>query len=586
MATPSSAHASTGQEQHTPLACFLQRERAHPDAVYLTQPYPDGAVVDYSWAEVGDQARRIAAYLQSLRLQAGSRIALLGRNSAHWIMADLAIMMAGHVSVPLYATQSAQAVRQILQHSGAQALFIGKLDGSADNWPAIAPELPEGLQLIGLPLSPRRDIPQWQDLITRHAPLLQVHEPRPGELCTIMYTSGSTGVPKGVMHSHGGVMAMVPAAEDALGMGASDRMVSYLPLAHVAEREVVEMCSLYFGFRVYFCNSVASFVADLHRARPTIFFSVPRLWIKFQQAVNEKLPPAKQRLLFALPLLSRLVKRRIVRGLGLDHARIAVTGSAPLPPAVVDWYRGLGLEMLEGYGMTEASITHVTRVGQFRSGYVGAPLRGVETRIAADGEIQIRTPGLMLGYYRQPEESAQCVLPDGYYRTGDCGEIDAQGRLRLVGRIKEQFKTSRGEYVVPAPIELLLGDDPRVEAVCVSGSGLPQPFALLMLAEETRHALQRDPALRKSMAHEFTALMARVNARLASYSRLACLVVVAEPWSVDNGLLTPTLKIRRAAIDARYLPQAEAWLAAGEPVVWEDAMAADATPAGTALARA
>lgn len=555
----------------TLLHCFLKWEREKPQAIYLTQPYPDGQVRDYSWAEVGQQARRMAAYLQDLQLPPASKIALLGKNSAHWIIADLAIMMAGHVSVPLYPTLSGAAARYILEHSEARLLFLGKLDGNSDNWPAVAADWPDDLPLIGLPLAPRRDIPQWDSLLEHSAPLQHIRLPDAEQLCTIAYTSGSTGQPKGVMHSYRSMLAAGQAMHGAIGASGAERMLSYLPLAHVAERAVVEATSLYFGFRVFFSNSLATFVEDVKRARPTIFFSVPRLWTRFYLAVNQKISPAAQTWLLALPLLSRLYKQRILSGLGLDQTRVALTGSAPLAPDILAWYRRLGLELLDVYGMSENfGISHVSRPGQVRPGYVGTCLQGVEARIDPHGELLVKSPGQMLGYYKLPGQSAHDLLPDGFFRTGDRGEFDQAGRLRITGRVKELFKTSGGKYVAPAPLESRLASHPQLEAACVTGPGCRQPFALLLPAPDVRQAAWHDPAARARLTGQFQHLLAQVNAGVESHEKLACLVLVRETWTIENGFLTPTLKIKRDAIERHYLAQAPAWQASGQAVIWEE----------------
>ncbi|KQZ79301.1 AMP-binding acetyl-CoA synthetase [Rhodanobacter sp. Root561] len=549
---------------------FQVWERERPDAIYLTQPFPDGRVIDYSWAEVGVQARCVAAYLRSLQLPPLSSIAILGKNSAHWVIADLAIMMAGHVSVPRYPTLSAETARYVIDHSEARLLFVGKLDGSSDNWPSIEAMLPPDLPLLGLPMTPRADIPQWDDVIARHAPLQQVHDANPGELCTIVYTSGSTGQPKGVMHSYRSMMSPGAAFIEMIPITPADRLLSYLPLAHVAERAIVEANSLYFGLHVYFCNSLDSFVHDIQRARPTIFFSVPRLWTKFQHGVNAKLSPSKQRLLFALPLISGLVKRKILRGLGLDQVRIAITGSAPLAPAIIAWYRHLGLKLLDGYGMSENfAISHGCRPEDVKIGCVGTCLRGVQARIADNGELQIKSPGQMMGYFKLPELTAQTLLPDGFFCTGDRGEIDTDGRLRITGRVKDLFKTARGKYVAPAPIENRLGNHPALENVCVTGPGQPQPFALLQLSAEAQQDVDAEPGLRDALDAEFAALLGQLNANAEHHEMLGYAVVIKAPWTAENGMLTPTLKIKRAAIEDRYLGNADAWLAMGRKVIWE-----------------
>ena len=547
----------------TLLDCLLHWERTTPDAVYLTQPLADGRSVDFSWAQVADQARRMAAHLGALALPPRSQIALLGKNSAHWIMADLAIWMAGHVSVPLYPTLSADTARFILEHSEARLLFIGKMD---ELWPPLESAVPASLPCIALPLSPLHGkVPQWDEIIARTPPLVSVVRRGRGELATIIYTSGSTGLPKGVMISFGAMMETVRHGARMLRVGRDDRMLSYLPLAHAAERALVESPSLYHGCRVYFAWSLGSFVQDLRRARPTIFFSVPRLWTKFYQGVCETLPPSRQKLLFRLPLISGLVRRRILAQLGLQHVRVALTGSAPLAPALLRWYRALGLELLEGYAMSENfSYSHTSLPGDARIGYVGRPNPGVEQRISEDGEVQVKSPSTMLGYFKNPRLSAEAMTADGFLRTGDMGELDGEGRLRITGRIKDLFKTSKGKYVAPVPIENRLAEHPRIEAVCVTGAGQPQPFALLMLSAESL-ARRWDAAL----ATELRTLLHQVNAALEEHEKLDYLVVVKEPWTMDNGLLTPTMKIRRNVLESRYLSQADHWRKTGRPVIWE-----------------
>ncbi|MDB5974479.1 MAG: AMP-binding acetyl-CoA synthetase [Nevskia sp.] len=550
----------------TLLGCFQHWEKINPQRTYLTQPYPDGRVLDYSWAEVGDQARRMAAHLKSLELPPKSNIALLGKNSAHWIMADLAIWMAGHVTVPLYPTLNAATAKYVLAHSEARLLFLGKLDGKTDGWIEMQQGIPQDLPLIGLPMSPRPDVPQWDDLIAKHLPLRKLHDPQTDELATIVYTSGSTGQPKGVMHSFGSMMAVSAALSQMYKLTSEDRMLSYLPLAHVAERAAVESTSLYFGFRVYFSGGLDTFQQDLKRAQPTVFFSVPRLWTKFHQAINQKLSPSLQRLLFALPVVSRLFKNKLLRELGLNHVRAAITGSAPLPSDIIAWYRKLGLELLDCYGMSENfGVSHASRPGQVRIGYVGSPAPGVTCRIDDNGELLVKSPGQMLGYYKMPQKTVDDLTPDGYFRTGDRGEIDSQQRLRITGRVKELFKTSKGKYVAPVPIEQLLGNHPKLEAVCVTGQGQPQPFGLLLLSPEARQELNGNTAIQA----DFATLLQQVNGTLEGHERLDYLVVVKDPWNMENGFLTPTMKIKRGVIEERYLPMADRWLKAGQTVIWE-----------------
>ncbi|MGH8431930.1 MAG: AMP-binding protein, partial [Solimonas sp.] len=325
----------------------------------------------------------------------------------------------------------------------------------------------------------------------------------------------------------------------------------------------------YFGFHVYFAGDLSTFQADLKRARPTVFISVPRLWTKFYLAINEKISPRKQRILFHLPIVSRLLKRKILQEMGLDHVHTAATGSAPLPPHVIQWYRDLGLELLEAYAMSEDfGVSHANRPGQVRVGYVGVPAPGVEARVDDDGEVLVKSPGKMLGYYKLPELTRDSFTPDGYFRTGDRGEYDPQGRLKITGRVKELFKTSKGKYVAPVPIENKLGVHPKLEVSCVTGPGQPQPFALLMLSLEAQKE-RAGGGNRDTLNREFEALLGQVNATLEDHEQLDYLVVVKDQWTMENGYLTPTMKIKRNIIEERYLPRADGWLAERRKLIWE-----------------
>lgn len=550
--------------------CFMLWAETSPNTVYMTQPLEGGKTLEITWGEAANQVTRVANYLKSLNLPAHSSIGLLGRNSAHWILADLAVWMAGHVTVPLYPTLNAESAEYILQHSECKLLFLGKLDGKADGWNEIKTILPADLPLISLPLSPRSDVTQWSDLVAQHEPLQEITLPDTSAMATIVYTSGSTGRPKGVMHSFGTMCSVANGLRDTYKVNRDDRMLSYLPLAHVAERAVVETASLYFGFKVYFADNLATFQQDLQRAQPTIFFSVPRLWTKFYLAINEKLPPSKQRILFNIPILSGVIKRKILTQLGLDKVRLAITASAPLPPNILQWYRNIGLELLDVYGMTENyGYSHGSRPGEVRVGYVGHTNPGVEHRIADTGEVQVKSPGQMMGYYKAPDKTAEDMTDDGYLKTGDRGEIDEQGRLRITGRVKELFKTSKGKYVAPVPIEQKLNVHPKVEVICVTGPTQPQPFALFMLSLDATAELADGRLDKETLSNEFESLLKTVNATLEDHEQLDYVVVVKDQWTMENGFLTPTMKIKRNVIEERYLPHADEWVAMRKRVIWE-----------------
>jgi len=554
-------------------ALALQRlyhwEKTAPDRVALTQPMGGGVVRDYTWREVLDQSRRMAAHLRGLGLQPGDRIAILSKNTAHWLMSDFAIWLAGCVSVPLFPTLAPGTIRQILEHSESRLLFVGKLDG----WDHMKSGVPDGLPCISHPLAPQdaqESYPRWDDIAARTAPL-QGEPVRPGEeLATIIYTSGTTGAPKGVMHNFAAFAWVVQTALKRVPLDGSTRMLSYLPLSHVVERALVEHGQLASGMHVYFAESLETFAADIRRARPTVFFSVPRLWVKFQHGVLAKIPAAKLDRLLQLPIVRGLVRRKILTALGLQDCIFAAGGAAPMPPDLLRWYARIGLNLAEGYGMTEnLAATHITVPGQ-AIGTVGQTYDGVQCRLdPANGEIQIKSPATMLGYYKEPELTRRAFTDDGWMHTGDKGALDAAGNLKITGRVKDLFKTSKGKYVAPAPIEEKLVMHAAVEACCVTGANLGQPIGLLMLNDEAVRQLQV-PAGRAELEASLAELLQSTNRALDPHEQMACLVAMTEAWTVDNELITPTLKVKRNRIEDVFAAHFERWARMGREIVWHE----------------
>ncbi len=559
----------------TPDLLALQRlyhwERTSPDRITLSQPMGGGVVQDFTWAQVADQARRMAAYLQAQGWEPGSRVAILSKNCAWWLMSDLAIWMAGYVSVPLYPTLAADTVRHILTHSEAKACFVGKLDG----WAGMAPGIPEGMPCISYPLSPPDAVaayPGWDALCASTPPMAGQPTRPEDDLATLIYTSGTTGKPKGVMHTFGNFAWAISAGIQRIPMTQADRMLSYLPLAHVVERVLVEHGWLFTGKHLFFAESLDTFTSDVQRARPTIFFSVPRLWVKFQHGVHHKLPAPKLKLLLSLPLIGGIIRRKVLGALGLDQCRIAAGGAAPMPVELLAWYRRLGLPINEGYGMTEnLAVSHLTIPGQNQEGSVGPAYDGVQVRIASpSGEIQMRSPALMLGYYKEPTQTSEAMTEDGWLRTGDKGHIDDHGNLHVTGRVKDLFKTSKGKYVAPAPIEDRLVMHDSVEACVVTGANLGQPLGIVMLSPEETGRVHNE-ADRQGLEASLAAHLARVNVGLDPHEQLQCLVVVTTAWTVDNDVITPTFKVKRNRIEDLYAAHYERWEASGQRVIWHTA---------------
>ena len=549
-----------------PLARVYHWERAREERIFLTQPFGGGRLREWTWAQAVHEARRMAAYLKAQDWPPGSRVAILSRNCAWWIMADLAIWMAGDVSVPVYPSLKGQTVRHILEHSESKACFLGPTDEKE----IASCGVPSGVPCIFFPNGPTGTGPTWESVIASHPPIPASPMRPADDLATLIYTSGTTGKPKGVMHSFAAFSHFAKSAAELLGLTAEERFFSYLPLAHIVERSACEALGLRLGFRIFFTEGIETFLTDLRRARPTLFPSVPRLLLKFQQGVFQKMPKHRLDKLLGTPLVNRLVKKRILRQLGLHTARYAASGSAPLPVEILLWYRNLGLELFEGYGLTETLVTHIPEPGHVRPGYVGGAIDGVEVKLGENSELMIKSPMNMLGYYKDPQLTQDALTPDGFFRTGDLVHLDPDGQVKIIGRIKEQFKTSKGKYVAPAPIESELLAHPAVEACCVMGAGLPSAFAAVVLSPDARRGCA-GPDERKALEESLRAQMEAVNAQLDPHERLNFIAIVDGPWTIGNELITPTLKIKRAAVEGRYRPLIDQWESLNSPVVWESA---------------
>ncbi|MDO2948872.1 AMP-binding protein [Aeromonas simiae] len=542
-----------------PLEMLYHWERHSPERIYLRQTL-QRQYDDYSWFRVADETRRMVAALRALGMQPGDRIALLSKNCAQWFIADLALQMGGYVSVPIYPTANSDTIEYVLRHSEAKAIFVGKLD----DWQAQAHGVPEDLLRIAFPYPTMPAAQQWNELLAAHEPIKESPLQEPDALLSLVYTSGSTGKPKGAMLSVERYAWSCEKLVEAVGLTAADRGFSYLPLAHITERVYVYGGSLYSGATIAFPESLDTFIEDVKRCRPTVFISVPRLWAMFRSKIHEKLPPHKLALLLKIPLLSSLIKRKLREGLGLDKARVLGCGSAPVAPALLQWYHSIGLDITEAWGMTE-NHAYSTLNYPFRAdkiGTVGRAGPGVTIRISEEGEILCRCEGMMLGYYKDEQSSRAALDDDGWLHTGDMGKLDSEGYLTITGRMKDLFKTAKGKYVAPVPIEGMLGQEPLIEQLCVIGYGMPQPLALVQL---TAQAYQEERAVLERI---LDAARQKVNDRLEPHAKLRGLFVVKEQWNIENGVLTPTMKIRRHLLEQRYAELGHHW-PADRNVVWE-----------------
>lgn len=527
---------------------FCQYEKEKPNQLFLAEPV-NKQYQHFTWAKAGKEIRSIASYLQSTGLQKGDKVAILSKNCAHWIMSDIAIAMAGMVSVPLYPNITTEAVNEIIKHSEAKIIFVGKLDKPEE----IRKGIPENLIQISFPFYFNEGCLNWNDLVQSNTPLSGTPSIDAKDLACIVYTSGTTGQPKGVMHSFHAMSFAVQSFLDSNPPFNNEKFFSYLPLCHVAERMLVECGTVYTGSSVYFVESMESFSANLQYTQPTVFLAVPRIWEKMQEEILKKMPQQKLSRLLNIPIVSGIIKSAIKKKMGFAKCKYFYTGASPINKAVLVWFSTLGITIQEAYGMTENSaLSHVNRKHAAKFGTVGQSYPGVEVKLSEVNEVLVKSEANMLGYYKEPQLTAEMFEGD-WLKTGDEGSIDTEGYLTITGRIKDQFKTSKGKYVIPSNIESKVLVHPFVSQACVVGSGLPAPLLLCTLSEKATK--EEKPTIREQLSSFLTIM----NDQLEHHEQVAKIIVLKDEWTLENGILTPTLKIKRKVVDDLFKEQYDGW---------------------------
>lgn len=547
-------------EASSPLAQFLKWEKQKPSAVFLNQPI-NGSNKTWTYQEAGTEIRKMASAIKGLGYPDKSNIAILSKNCAHWIMADLAIMMTGHISVPLYATLTAPSIKQILDHSESKAIIIGKLDEYAAQQEGIS----SGIARVGIEMYGVHESLSWEKLVQANAPIETIYNWGKDDLMTIMYTSGTTGMPKGVMHTAGNFDSVMRAAINELHLPNEPNVFSYLPMSHIAERMGIEVYGFYSGAQFSFAESLETFPKNLFETQPHTFFAVPRIWAKFREKILEKMPQKKLSRLLSIPIIGSIVKKSIRKKLGLSRATHIYSGAAPISVDLLQWFNSIGIEIFQAIGMTEDCVySHFNRHGKNKIGTVGLPFKNLKVKIADDGELRLKNDANMKGYYKEPSLTAEAFDEEGYLKTGDKGEIDSEGFLTIVGRIKDQFKTDKGKYVAPAPIEMKLLANTDIEQVCVVGMGIPQPIALIVLSAAGK------AKSKEAIIESLSASLKEVNAELESYEKIEKAVIMQSDWTVPNGLMTPTMKVKRNEVEKIHVPKYPGWYHTKDGVViWE-----------------
>lgn len=545
-----------------PNEMILQWAEDRPNQVYLKQII-NREFVEFTYSDVANQALKLVSALQELGAKPGDKVSLISKNCAEWFICDLALMLGDYVSVPIFPTAGSDTIEYCLTHSESQHIIIGKLDDNQAVTSALS-QLPDIIS-IALPYesAPQCDY-QYSELIANNVPSEFRPQHHDDKLMSLVYTSGTSGLPKGAMLTYGAFSWSVQQLVNLIGLHQDDRLFSYLPLAHITERVYIFGTSIYGGVPTAFPESLDTFIEDVKMHRPTLFISVPRLWTLFQQRILDKLPQRKLNLLLKIPLINGIIKRKIADNLGLNHARVLGCGSAPVSPSLLSWYHSIGLNITEAWGMTE-SFAYSTINYPFRAdkiGTVGNAGPGIELKIADDGEILVLSKGVFSGYYKNDIATQESFNRDGWLHTGDIGAIDADGYLTIQGRKKDTFKTAKGKFVAPVPIEKKLFEYSRVEMMCMIGSGLPAPILLVV-----PHAFENFDRARYERTTQ--KIINKINAELESHEQIKGVLMIKDPWSIENGILTPTLKIKRHVLEQQYHEVGQNW-PKDKLVVWEE----------------
>ncbi|MBG09137.1 MAG: hypothetical protein CME68_10290 [Halobacteriovoraceae bacterium] len=541
-----------------PLEQFYHWEKETPYKTYLRQPHR-GRWKDLMWIEVSKQVRSMASFLMVQDLPSRSNIAICSKNSAYWVMADLAIWLSGHISVPIFPNISPTTLEILLEHSEVQMIFIEK----GKDWEKMKAVFPKDLKKVFLPPHQDKMDLSWEKICSEYRPFNQNIKREGSEIATIIYTSGTTGQPKGVMHTFDSFSYAAKNVLEIINLEGEQHFFSYLPLAHVAERALIEVGSLYINASISFLENKATFPENLRKVQPTIFLAVPFIWESIQTKILQKLPQNRLSFLLKIPLLSDFIKKRLKKKIGFSRVQFAITGAAPINKELLEWYQNLGISIIECYGMTEnLTYSHGNLEAPEYFGTVGKPYPHVEVQLASDGEILVKSPCNFKGYFKDPERTLN-DLQGSFFKTGDLGETDEEGRLKIIGRKKDIFKTTKGKFISPKNIETPFLKSPLIKQVCVVGNGLSGPIALVVL-EEIEHRLPTE-----SIKKELFALKESINQNLQNHEQIEKVIIMKDEWNDENGLLTPTLKLKRTQIENKFKKLFDKWLKDKKEVLYE-----------------
>jgi len=570
--------------------------------------YKKGKVFqDISWQEMNSMIRRLALYLDSLEVKKGDRIAIFSNNCFQWWVADQAILSLGAVNVPVYSTNTEEELRYVLKHSGTKICFAGQNE-HLKKVLTIKESVDKLQSIISFqddePAS--KNVASWSEALKNGANSQnknrfddRLREVESSHLATIMYTSGTTGDPKGVMLSHGNLMANIAQIHTYFReiLEQEQVMLSFLPLSHSLERLVGYYLPISARVKVVFAEDLSTLRRDLRMVRPTFMVSVPRIYEKVRATIMAKTaaaPPLKRFLFnwalkiaaknlpnvcqnkspkglfkFEYMLADKLIFSKIKDALGMDRLKHSVSGGAPLAAADAEFFLGMGIVILEGFGLTETSpVVHVNRIGEIVPGSVGRPVKDTLAKLDDHGEVLVKGPQVMQGYYHDQQSTDEVMTEDGYFKTGDIGSIDQNGCLTITGRIKDIIVTSGGKNISPQNIENCLKFSALIEQVAVLGDNKNYLTALVIPNFEKLHLWAKNKKLRFSNNRDLIELKeikefiaAEIEEHTSHFSRVEQVkkfILLEAEWTQQTGELTPTQKVKRRIIEKKYASEIEA----------------------------
>ncbi len=602
-----SADLISPQQAVTVHGLFKERVRRTPDAIaYRYFDTQQSAWLSYTWGQMAGQVARWQAALQQEKLAAGDRVAIMLRNCPQWIMFDQAAASLGLIVVPVYTVDRADNIAYIVNNATVKLLLFE----TAEQWQTLLPVLGDmptvqrfvSLESIGQNTGrqtrthPSTEPPDDEPRLTSTGTWLpaqaqlqpEISGLQPTQLATIIYTSGTTGRPKGVMLSHANMLENAYATLQLFPIYTDDLLLSFLPLSHTFERTLGYYLTVMTGSRVAFARSIALLSEDLQIIQPTVLVSVPRIYERVHAAIHAKLeeaPPLRRKLFeFAVdvgwarflhrqkrgswrlsfllwPLLNALVAQKVLQRMG-GKLRAVISGGAALSLGISRMFVGLGLPVIQGYGLTETSpVICANRLDNNFPDSIGLPLGNLETRIGAQNELLAKGPSIMLGYWNNPEATRHAIDAEGWFHTGDTAVIGATGHVYITGRLKDIIVLSNGEKVPPTDMELAIMHDRLFDQVLVYGEGRPYLIVIAVVNPAMWLQFSREVGVRGDMQESLhdTQIEQRALMRIAEqikefpgYARVHRVLLLSEPWSIDNGLLTPTLKVKRGQVIARY----------------------------------